>query len=389
MITIGLEYRFLRDTTGRVWAKTQCDEAFWRKYTEVLGNINIVARIREVSEKPEDYLRSDGPGIDFKGIRDYHGPASFLRYIFPVIGDIVSYTKDSSLLILRTPGLIENVMYLVARARHIPFAVEVVGDPQEVFANNGAGGRVAPLYELFFTSMQRWMCRDAEVVSYVTGETLQKKYPNSAGREHAVSDVYLPDEAFLPEPRHFKKLPSPLSMVMVGSLEVPYKGVDVALRALSKIKNYVNATLTIVGDGVLRLELEAMAHSLGLQQQVRFLGALPAGEAVRKELRQADLFLMPSRTEGMPRALLEAMALGLPALASRVGGIPEVLGEDYLFTSEQPDELAALLMLLTPEKLGKMSSENLQTARKYHLSNTTRAHREFLREVKALMAENK
>jgi len=80
----------------------------------------------------------------------------------------------------------------------------------------------------------------------------------------------------------------------------------------------------IVGDGALRAELEAEAQRLGIEERVVFAGAV---EDVRPWLAAFDLFVLPSRSEGLPGALMEAMALGCPVIVSAVGGVPEVVGD--------------------------------------------------------------
>ncbi|GAB3976194.1 glycosyltransferase family 4 protein [Plantactinospora veratri] len=80
-----------------------------------------------------------------------------------------------------------------------------------------------------------------------------------------------------------------------------------------------------LGDGRYRPRLERLATDLGVRRQVHFTGTISAATEVRRQLDAADLFVMPSRTEGLPKALIEAMARGLPAVATSVGGIPELL----------------------------------------------------------------
>jgi glycosyltransferase involved in cell wall biosynthesis len=75
----------------------------------------------------------------------------------------------------------------------------------------------------------------------------------------------------------------------------------------------------IVGDGVFRPRMEARSRALGLQNQVRFTGQLSTVAEVRQQLDEADLFVLPSKTEGLPRAMLEAMARALPCIGTAVG----------------------------------------------------------------------
>ena len=110
-----------------------------------------------------------------------------------------------------------------------------------------------------------------------------------------------------------------------------------------------------------------MARSLGISSNVQFLGELPSGKPIRDRLDQATLFVMPSRTEGLPRALIEAMARGLPCIATRVGGIPELLPDEDMVASEDYAGLADKIreVISNPERLSQMSRHNLQRAQEY------------------------
>ncbi|MCL4078790.1 glycosyltransferase [Coriobacteriia bacterium Es71-Z0120] len=112
--------------------------------------------------------------------------------------------------------------------------------------------------------------------------------------------------------------------VAVGRL-VPEKGHDVLLDAFASVASAIDgARLTIVGDGVKRAALEARARELGLEASVRFAGAL-AGRALAAELANADVFVLPSRSEGFGVVLVEAMATGLPVVATRCGGPEDIV----------------------------------------------------------------
>ena len=100
----------------------------------------------------------------------------------------------------------------------------------------------------------------------------------------------------------------------------------------------------IIGDGPQRRELEALACRSGLSDSIRFTGSLSPAEVARW-MRRSELFVLPSREEGQGVAMLEALASGTPCVASKVGGIPEVLSPQWgvLVPPEDSQALAAAM----------------------------------------------
>jgi len=102
----------------------------------------------------------------------------------------------------------------------------------------------------------------------------------------------------------------------------PVKRVSDIVRVFAKVRASIPSVLVLVGDGPDRIHAEDEAHQLGVEADVSFLGKL---ESVAPLLAAADLFLLPSETESFGLSALEALATGVPVIASRVGGLPEVV----------------------------------------------------------------
>ena len=112
------------------------------------------------------------------------------------------------------------------------------------------------------------------------------------------------------------------------------EGTDVLIEAIARcVRSGVDLTAVIAGDGKYRPALMALAERIGISSRIQFVGQVTEGKPVRDILDKSDLFVLPSRTEGLPRAMIEAMARGLPCIGSAVGGIPELTRGERLGAS--------------------------------------------------------
>jgi glycosyltransferase involved in cell wall biosynthesis len=133
-------------------------------------------------------------------------------------------------------------------------------------------------------------------------------------------------------------------IVTVGLLHYQ-KGIDVLLRAFTRVRETLpDATLDVVGDGPERREYERLAADLGLDDAVTFHGLLPKHE-IAPILAASDLFVLASRFDNNPCVLVEAQAAGLPIVATRVGGIPEIVdGHGLLAERDDVGGIAARIV---------------------------------------------
>ena len=383
-LTVTVEHRFARTPDGALWTQAAFAYPFWTRYLDVFAAVRPCARVQDVPAVPSDWLRADGPGVVFAPVPHYLGPLEYARKRGAVRAAVSAAVSVPGAVILRVPSQLAVPARAALRGR--PYAVEVVGDPYDVFAPGAVRHPLRPYFRWSFARQLRAQCAGACAAAYVTREALQRRYPPAPGAFTThYSSVELPDAAFVPAPRP-PRAAGPFTVVTVGSLAQLYKAPDVLIEAAALcVQDGLDLRLVLVGDGRHRPELEALAAARGLAERVTFAGQLTAGAAVRAQLDQADLFALPSRTEGLPRALVEALARGLPCIGSTAGGIPELLPPEDMVPPGDAPALAALMaaVLRDPARRARMAARGHETARAYHEDILRQRRVAFYREVKS------
>ena len=171
------------------------------------------------------------------------------------------------------------------------------------------------------------------------------------------------DSSFTPKNRSLAtKAREPFVLLYCGRLNGPreQKGIDVLLKSLPVVLSRHNAVLKVVGTGPRLRQYQALAGELGIGQHVRFLGFVEHG-GMPECYHQADLFVLPSRRESFGLVLAEAMACGLPVVATTAGAIPEVVEDGVAGLLAPPDDPQALAdavnsLLSDPAKMEAMGA---------------------------------
>jgi L-malate glycosyltransferase len=177
-------------------------------------------------------------------------------------------------------------------------------------------------------------------------------------------DVYMPMEASARAAARKAWAPDGEKLLIHLSNFRPVKRVTDCVQIFARVSKEVPAHLMLVGDGPDRSQAEMLAFSLGIRDRVHFLGKQ---DSVTELLPLADLMLMPSELESFGLAALEAMACRVPAIATRVGGVPELVEDGVngsLFPVGDIDNMArrTIELLQNPEKLDAMGAAARQTA---------------------------
>ena len=403
IVVVALDDHFLRTPDGNVWTQSVMPYRFWQRYLDVFEGVRVVARVRDVPAPPTDYLRVDGPCFSIAAVPDYRGPWQYLRHRKGILEHVEDVVEPGDAVILRVPSQVSTCVHSRLRRSGHPYGVEVLGDPWDVFAPGAVQHPLRPLFRLYGTCVLKSQCANAHAAAYVTERALQKRYPRHRNRVEGlplapdgrvatsptmsigISDVILPSAAVVSEARSYRTLPDPLSLVFVGTMAQLYKAPDILIQAVARtIRSGVDLRLVLVGDGRYRPQLELLARQLGICDRVLFRGQLTTGAAVREKLDQADLFVLPSHQEGLPRAMVEAMARAMPCIGSSVGGIPELLASEDLVPPGNAAALAEKIIEVAtnPGRMRAMSLRNLERARDFqdHVLQTRRV--EFYRFLK-------
>jgi glycosyltransferase involved in cell wall biosynthesis len=166
-----------------------------------------------------------------------------------------------------------------------------------------------------------------------------------------------------------------------------YKAQDVILESIKLLSDSgLNCHMFFVGDGEYKEKLQQMAIDLGVDDKVSFLGKISDRDHIKQLFDEADIFVLPSRQEGLPRAMIEAMSRALPCIGTNVGGIEELIDNDFIINVNDPQALADKVMLLanSPELLTEQSAKNLATSKEYRGSVVQARREAFYRGIKEL-----
>ncbi len=191
--------------------------------------------------------------------------------------------------------------------------------------------------------LDQWLLRSADA-PVIVAESQRRGLGSAARRAQMIRNAVLPPPPTEGAAPPWSQQDAPV-FATVGRLS-PEKGVDILLQAAAALQHRhpMEAwSVVIVGDGQERTPLEALASQLGISRRVRFVGAVADPWPT---YRHADVVVIPSRSEGLPNVLLEAMAADLPVIATAVGAIPDLVGGGHAATlvpTEDVQRLAAAM----------------------------------------------
>ena len=379
-ILFAHDHKFYRGTDGLYYSSGQFPYRIWQRYLDVFDEIVVVGRVNTELPGETEGKRdlSSGPRVSFVEIPNLNEPIAMIVKRREAERRIREVLMDCDALVARG-STIGEVAIGVAKQMGKPWALEVVSCPFDALWNYGTWqGKVYAPYAAYKT---RQLTKEAPYVVYVTEKFLQGRYP-CRGRSIGCSNVQLSksDKSVLEQRlARINKGGLPFSIGLIGSLSNSYKGIDVALEALSQVKAQLPPfEFRILGAGDPE-KWKRIADQKGLAGQTVFCGTLANGTAVNLWLDEIDLYIQPSFQEGLPRALVEAMNRGCPALGSSAGGIPELLDDSCIHKAGDSKKLAVMLKHASVNKQwqARQAMRNFSEAARYDKSVLDPRRRQF------------
>lgn len=296
---------------------------------------------------------------------------------------IISNEIDTvDFLVLKAPGFYSNIAAKLAQKKQKPYIVEVGGCAWDALWNHGLKGKlIAPIH--YYKTKQ--LVSEATHVLYVTNEFLQNRYPTS-GKSTNCSNVELlsfNEQTLVNRISKIKNYSDDQAFVIgtVGPVDVKYKGQQFIIKALAHLKNQgiKNFEYQLVGGGD-NSYLFSLAKKLKVNEQVKFIGTMPH-EKLMNWFEEIDIYAQPSLTEGLPRALIEAMSKGLPSVGTRVGGIPELLDKNLTFSKGKTaiNEIEKILSSFNKKNMLQQAKHNFDESKKYDANIIRERREEFYR----------
>lgn len=329
----------------------------------------------EKQQEGVSYLPLDGNGIYVIPIKEFG-----VRTLVENYRIVKSNLSKADCFLIRLPGLTGVFVGLILYFHNKRFGVELAGDVVEsLFEVYKKPSVLTRFFIKVFSALNKFLIRKAGAVGY-RSHALRNAYPNKHKYNEFVfsgAQITSKDVGRAKEPTHY--MSTPIKLLYLGRLSAE-KGVDHLIEAVHKLKESgFKISLTVVGDGIELAALQNLVKEKILEEEVVFRGKISDRQQVHEIMDQSHIYVIPSITEGMPRALIEAMARGMVAVGSKTGGIPELLSERFLFKPKNVDEIVSKIqeLITDPIALSKISQQNIDLSKDHWAENIESVKKQF------------
>lgn len=397
-LLVVLEQHFVKDGDD-VYTDVQCDERFWDRYLAVFDSLIVCARMRDAypSDDCSSMLHSSRRGVEFVPMPDFVGVVGLVKNHHEIISAIRFGLGKADAAICRLPSPLSIVACPAFERSGIPWAGEMMMNPRTAYSKDAMSHPLQPVIQAVITRSTKRACMRANGIAYVTERVLQGEYPCQAIVNplragyftSSYSTINLPDEAF--SMKDWGRLcPSRVVLVHSGKMSDYRKGHAVFIRVVAALRaKGVDAYGILIGDGPMRPEFEALAKHLGVDGYCDFTGWASGFREVQEQLQRAQFFVLPTLSEGLPRAVIEAMASGLVCFANAVDGIPELLDQECLSKDNSPESYVYLICTFLSDWAHALEVRKTQfvRAQDYEASLLTARRDSFYRSLRNLVED--
>lgn len=345
---------------------------FIQRYLTAFDKIVVAFRSKKVSRK-EDLgkfnILVEDERVRFIDIPFFQGPTQLLEKHKAIKKAIKDSSGECDFAIFRLPSATAFIALDIIRKRNINYAAEIVFDCKD--AELSSTSLVHKIIWRIMHRMQKKACKEALGVSCVTESYLQQRYfpERPEALVSSYSSIELPPDFYYNARKYPNNKVMRIIHVANQVLFNSRKGHNQLIEVLARLnKEGKKAEIYFVGEdyfgGVAKLI--NYAKKLSVEGSVFFPGYLSKDE-LRTQLEQADIAVLPTKAEGLPRTVIEAMALGLPCITSPVSGNPELIDEEFLIGYDDIDGMveACNKLISSPEVYEKESEKNFIKSQKY------------------------
>tara|TARA_R110001592_G_scaffold362857_1_gene678554 strand:- start:2498 stop:3658 length:1161 start_codon:yes stop_codon:yes gene_type:complete len=311
--------------------------------TRVIDTLSFVGTLDEV----EFHKIPNLAGLSIKKI----------RIASRILSEVID---ENDFIIIRLPSIIGLLALFITKKKKKNYLIELVGCPWDSYRLHSVKGKIIALPMFLLT---KFFIKNADHVLYVTNNFLQNRYPTKSKKQMGCSDVELLIEEGVLENKLSKldlgEKGRKIKIGMIGFIEAKYKGFDTAIMALSllKKKKQLNYNLEIVGGGNSEY-LEKLIKKYNVTECVTLIGVLSHPKGIFNWLDSIDIYLQPSKTEGLPRALIEAMGRSCACIGANSGEIPQLLESKYIHEKGSFKKLSELIIEISKDNNIRSSARN-------------------------------
>ena len=381
------EEKLKEDKDGNFYTGGSYSQEVWNRYLTVFRSLTAIFR-KELTIYEPEYSKQrfqffNRNKINFIEIPDMTSSyASFFNFkkrknMHHIIEEAV---LDNDCLIARLPSSAGYIAIEYAEKYNKPYLIEVVGCPWDSLFNHSYKGKIIALPS--YLAMKKAV-KNASYAIYVTSEFLQRRYP-CRGKTIGCSDVSLPESEGKKMENRMNKIKymtsnRPIIIGTSAAVNVRYKGQEYVIKAISKLNNEgYNFEYHLAGSGD-NSYLMSIAERYDVVDKVKFLGSIPH-EKVFEYLDNIDIYIQPSKQEGLPRALVEAMSSGCPAMGSTTGGIPELLNDEFIFRNGAVSKICDLLKKMDQNTMLEEANRSFEKAKEYGKDLLDKKRTDFYKE---------